>query len=188
MKTAKQREVTGAIVRYTTNKHSDTDGLVIDQQGDLKEAKFPPHTARFIRDIAAEGDPIRLVLHDKPHPAHKHPTSRLEVVTIENTTTHQQFSIESIKPPHPPETGQLVSFTIPKPQFTRGGKRDEITGVIFDAKYIHLHPEEYEEGEAALASAAVLHVKAKKRSADAGFVNAGGYTVYHAHSVDIGKN
>ena len=190
MKAAKQktREVAGILVRYTTNKHNDVDGLVLDQQGDLKDIKFPPHTARFIRDLAGEGDTVHLVLEDKPHPEHKHPEHKLHLSSIGNATTHQQFSVGSVKPPHPPEAGHLVPFTIPKPQFTRGGKHDEITGVIFEDKYIHLHPKEYEEGEDALASAAVLHVKAKKRTADAGFVNAGGYTVYHAHSVTIGEN
>lgn len=193
MKAAKQntQEVIGVIVRYTANKHNDVDGLVIDQQGDLKEVKFPPHTARFIRDLATEGDTVQLVLLDKPHPphpGHKHPTSRLHLVSVENTKSHKQFSIDSIKPPHPPETGHLVTFTIPKPRYTHGGKHDEITGVIFEDKYIHLHPDEYEEGEEALTSAAVLHVKAKQRKPDAGFVNTGGYAVYHAHSVDIGKN
>jgi hypothetical protein len=193
MKKAKQhiREVRGAIARFTTNKHNDIDGLVIDQQGDLVDVKFPPHTARFIRDVAVEGDTAQIILHDKPHPphhGHDHPKPRLQLTSIENTSTLQQFSVESVEPPHPPETGHLVPFTIPKPQFTRGGKHDEITGVIFEDKYIHLHPEEYEEGEKALASAAVLQVKAKKRTADAGFVNAAGYTVYHAHSVTIGKN
>ena len=92
-----------------------------------------------------------------------------------------------MKPPHPPETGQLVPFVISKPAFTRGGKHDEITGVLFEDKLIHLHPEEYEEGEEALASADVIHVKAKKRIADAGFVNADGYAVYHTHSVTLGE-
>jgi len=193
MEKAKQNtlEVRGAIVRYTSNKHNDIDGLVIDEQGDLMDIKFPPHTARFVRDVAAEGDTVQLVLHDKSHPphhGHDHPKPRLHLASIENTGTQQQFRVESVEPPHPPETGRLVPFTIAKPKFTRGGKHDEITGVIFEDKYIHLHPEEYEDGEKALASAAVLQVKAKKRTADAGFVNAGGYTVYHAHSLRIGKN
>jgi hypothetical protein len=193
MTPAKQnnKEVEGAIVRYTSNQHNDVDGLVIDRQGDLVEVKFPPHTARFVRDIAAEGDTVRLALHEKPKPSddgHKHSKSRLDLTSIENTTTHQQFNIGSVKPPHPPETGHLVSFTVPKPQFTRGGKHDEITGVIFEDKFIHLHPKEYEEGEEALASAEVLQIKAKRRTADTGFVNAGGYTVYHAHSLTIGEN
>ena len=193
MKKAKQdiREVRGVIVCYTSNKHHDIDGLVIDEEGDLTDIKFPPHTARFVRDVAAEGDTVQVILHDKPHPphhGHDHPKPKLQMVSIENTSTHRQFSIESVEPPHPPESGQLVPFTIAQPQFTHGGKHGEITGVIVEDKYIHLHPEEYEKGGKALTSAAVLKVKAKKRIADAGFVNAEGYTVYHAHSVIIGEN
>jgi hypothetical protein len=193
MKSAKQttREITGAIVRYTSNKHNDIDGLVVDQQGDLVDVKFPPHTARFVRDVAADGDSVHLVLQDKPQPSHRgyeHPKHKLHLASIENTSTHQQFSVESEKPPHPAETGSLVSFTIPKPEFTRSGKKDEITGVIFEGKYIHLHPEEYETEEDVLESAVLLRVKAKKRTADAGFVNAAGYTVYHAYSLQIGEN
>jgi hypothetical protein len=187
MKKAKQhtQELTGAVVRYTTNKHNDVDGLVLDQHGALVDIKFPPHTARFVRDVAAEGDTVQIVQHKTPHHVH--------LDTIENTTTHQQFSVESVQPPHPPETGRLIPFTIPKPRFTRGGKEGKkgkeakITGVIFENNYIHLHPDEYKAGEDALSKAAVLHVKAKKRTADAGFVNADGYTVYHAHSINIGE-
>lgn len=196
MKAAKQstQEITGVIVRYTTNKHNDIDGLVIDQQGDLTEVKFPPHTARFICDVAKQGDTVHVTLHDKPHPphaGHKQPKSRPQLVNIENTGSHEQFNVESIKPPHPAETGHLVTFTIPQPQYThagKDGKHDPITGVIFEDKYIHLHPDEYDQGEDALAAARVLHIKAKKRTPDAGFVNAGGYIVYHAHAVDIGNN
>jgi hypothetical protein len=193
MKAAKHntREVRGAIVRYTSNKHKDIDGLVIDQEGTLMDVKFPPHTARFVQDVAATGDTVTLMVHDKPHPpdhGHKHPAPKLQLISIENTSTLQQFAVESVKPPHPPETGRLVPFTIANPQFTHGGKHDEITGVLFEDKYIHLHPEEFEEGEAALAAAAVLHIKAKKRKTDAGFVNTGNYAVYHAHSLHIGEN
>jgi hypothetical protein len=193
MKAAKQhqQEVTGAVIRYTANKHNDVDGLVIDQQGDQKEVKFPPHTAKFIRKVAAEGDAVTLVLEEKAHPPHhdhKHPKPKLHLASIENSNTHQQFDVASVKPPHPPETGGLVPFTITKPRFTRGGKHDEITGVVFEDKYIHLHPEEYEGEGKALASAAILHVKAKKRTDSAGFVNNDGYTVYHAHSLSIGAN
>jgi hypothetical protein len=192
MKTAnlKTREVTGAIVRYTTNKHNDIDGLVVDQEGALKDVKFPPHTARFIRDVAVEGDTVRLTLQDKPHPphhGHNDPKPRLQLSSIEITSAHRQFSVGSVKPPHPPETGSLVTFTISKPQFTRGGKHDEITGVVFEDNYIHLHPEQYDQGVDALASASVVHIKAKKRSTEAGFVNAGGHTVYHAHVLTIGE-
>ncbi len=192
MKTAnfKTQQITGAIVRYTTNKHNDIDGLVVDQEGALKDVKFPPHTAQFIRDLAGEGDIVRLILQDKPHPphhGHNNPKRRLHLDSIESISARRKFIVGSVKPPHPPETGRVVTFTISKPQFTRGGKHHEITGILFEDNYIHLHAEEFDQQEDALASAGVLHIKAKKRSTEAGFVNADGHTVYHAHALTIGE-
>jgi hypothetical protein len=77
-------------------------------------------------------------------------------------------------------------MTISHPQYTRGGKDDEITGVLFGDKYIHLHPREYDASTRELETAATIRVKAKPRTTEAGFVNAGGYQVYHAQSLDIG--
>jgi len=188
MKTAKQNtlEVTGTVTRFTRNRHNDIDGVIIDKQGELVEIKFPPHTARYIREVASEGNTVRLYSAEKakpPRPGHRHKKANRHLISIENSDDHRQFHVESMTPPHPPETGRLVAFTIPRPQYTRGEKSDEITGVIFEDKYIHLHPEEYPGGQEALTLASVLHVKAKQRKPDAGFVNADGYIVYHAHSV-----
>lgn len=175
--------VGGRLVRFTANKHRDVDGLIIDQQGVSFEVKFPPHTARFIMELVAEGATVKLVVDEK------HPGIRRRLITIENSGTGEQFDVESVKAPHPPETGPVKRFTIPKPQFTRGGKegeRDHITGVVFGDRFIHLHPDEYEGGGKSLESADVIHVEAKKRTTDSGFVHSDGFSVFHAHSVTIG--
>ena len=196
MNTVKERkpEVSGIIVRYTTNRHDDFDGFVLDQQGHTVEVRFPPHTARFIREIAAEGDTVGLVLREKPHPAHhehpagekpKEPRPVLHLVAIENLTIREKFDVESVKPPHAPEAGDMIEFTIHQPKFTRAGKEAAITGVIHEGKFIHLHPDESKEDKDALAKARVLHIKAKRRTGTSGFVNAHGYKVYHAHSVKV---
>ena len=193
MKKAHQHstEISGAIVRYTTNKHHDIDGFVIDMQGKSAEVRFPPHTAKFVREIAAENDTVNLIVQEKPHPPHagdKIPASKFHLDSIENSKSGQHFSVDSIKPPHPAETGRVVSFSIPHPQFAHGGKKNEITGVVFEGKFIHLHPDEYDASPDEILAAPAIHVKAKQRTTDAGFVNADGYTVYHAQNVDVGKN
>jgi hypothetical protein len=184
--------LTGAVFGFKTNKHRDIDGLILDQGEKKVEVKFPPHTARFVQDIAKPNDSVRVTVKEKPHGLHKglrheHPP-KFHLVSIENTTSTKQFSVEACEPPHPAETGNLESFVIKKPEFTTGGKHKEITGVLFEGKYFHLHPEEYELSEKALKAAAKLRVKAKKRREDAGFVNDKGYSVYHTHSLEIDQS
>ena len=184
-------EISGTIVRYTTNKHHDIDGFVLDSQGRSLDVKFPPHTAKFIREIAAEQDAINLVVHEKPHPphpGHRQAPGKLHLEIIEHPKSGRHFNVDSIKPPHPAETGRAVSFSIPHPQFIRGGKGNDITGIVVEGKFIHLHPGEYEASPDEMLAAPTLHVTAKQRTTGAGFVNADGYTVYHAQTVDIGKD
>ena len=172
-----KKPIKAIVLRYTTNKHQDIDGMIVDQNGKNTTIKFPPHTAKFIRDTAAEGEEVEMSLDSDP----KHH----RLATIKNTNTGRSFDIESVDPPHPAETGRMLKFSITEPQYTRGGKHGGITGVIFDNKYIHLHPDEYEGGEEGLESAATLHIKAKKRLETSGFLHEQGLPVYHSHEVEI---
>src|SRR5581483_8843437 len=106
------------------------------------------------------------------------------LVSMENEATGEKREVDSIKPPHSAESGHMVEFIIRQPKFTRAGKHDEITGVVHEGKFIHLHPDEYED-KGALEAAQVLHIKAKQRTGSTGFVNAHGHIVYHAHSVTV---
>lgn len=181
MKAAKgnKQTVQGVVAHYLTNKHDDYDRLVLTTEGRSLELKFPPHTARFIQELGTNGAVVEVVYDEKHHDHKRHLSS------VRNVNSDKTIDIKDIKPPHPPETGHLVTFDIAYPKFTRGGKHDEITGIVTDNNFIHFHPEEYEEDESAWMSAPALRVKAKKRTDDAGFVNSHGHIVYHTHSVEI---
>ena len=176
----KKKVMQGINVRYLTNKHDDYDKLVIKQNGKNSEIKFPPHTARFVRAAGSEGDTVEVETREDHHPG------KMRLVSIRNIAGGKAFVVDSVKPPHPPESGRLVSFTVTAPEFTRGGKDNAITGILFEGAFIHFHPEEYDEPEETWTAAPVLYVKAKKRTESAGFMNASGHAVYHLHEVEIG--
>lgn len=176
----KNKLVRGVVTRYLTNRHDDYDRLVIEQNGKRTEIKFPPHTARFIREVGPEGAGVEVEAGEDKHPGKR------RLLSIRNVTSGNSFEVHSVKPPHPPETGKLVSFEIRRPRFTRGGKDNAITGIVLKDTFIHFHPEEYDEPEETWTAAPVLYVKARKRTESAGFVNASGHVVYHLHEVEIG--
>lgn len=187
MKSVKEHatEITGVIRRFTANKHFDIDGMEIEKGGEVLAVKFPPHTARFVQVVAGIGDKVKVGTDEKPHPPHhkdRHHKPKLHLSWIESISGGKRFEVDAVKPPHPVETGRVVGFSISQPVYTRGGKENEITGVIHEGNFFHLHPDEY---EADLDPASVLVLKAKKRSDKAGFVNEGGYAVYHTHSVSV---
>ena len=97
-KITEEQQLRGTVLKYTSNKHEDYDGMSVRVNSKTIEVKFPPHTARFIRDIAREGDDVLLVTDEKGH-HHK-----IHLQSIENPKTGKRFDTADVKPPHPAET------------------------------------------------------------------------------------
>ena len=183
MESKKEKYQAGILEQFTFNKDNDINGLIISENGDQLTVKFPPHTAALVMDIANPGDLVELLYNE--HPKHKdtHRPER-EVADITNKGTGKSVTFAEFPAPKLADSVEVFEFEIAHPEFCQG-KKDELTGIKFDDKFIHLKSHDTEPLRKDFLLGSPIKVKAKRRLENLGFVNMSGLKVYHATAIEF---
>lgn len=173
---------------YLSNRIGDYDGLQLRTATGKAWLHFPPHTAAQVLKLAAVGQPVRVVVTNRP-PMPRPPADKLpppepayELVSLQNRTTKTGFR-PADSPPPPPSRGKLVEAEGP----LTGQLHDDagrLVALLTDRFVVELKPHQGESIQELLVGVNRLGVTGYERT-EPGFVNKTGRTLLHPTALTI---
>lgn len=160
------QQLRGFVLKYGNNPSGDVDKLVLQNNNEITELHFPPHTAKQVLSIAPLGARVTVTVNTKQ--GKKEKANALQIIT----NAHRTLYIDEIAPPPPAQGNEVtVSGTSVQIKKDEGGK---INSFVLSGKLIALPPHEAETIVPLLTGAKKIMVKGSERDTVNGFVNING--------------